>query len=53
MLKNYQENLLLIEERMSEYVEFASVPLQLVRSKQMAQAKIREVEAKLRGGHNA
>lgn len=53
MLKNYQENLLLIEERMSEYVEFASMPLQLVRSKQVTEANIIELEAKLRGGHNA
>jgi uncharacterized caspase-like protein len=47
MLRNYRENLLLIEERMSEYVEFIAIPLQLVRSKRQTEAKIAELEQKL------
>ena len=46
-LANYRENLLLIEERMSEYVEFTAIPLQLERSRRTVEAKIQELEAKL------
>lgn len=49
MLTNYRENLLLIEERMSEYVEFTAIPLQLIRSKRRVEAQIVELEGKLRG----
>jgi uncharacterized caspase-like protein len=45
---NYRENHMLIEERMSEYVESTAVPLQLVRSKRQVEAKIAELEMKLR-----
>lgn len=44
---NYRENLLLIEERMSEFVEFTEVPLQLVRSKRQTEARIAELERRL------
>ena len=44
---NYRENHMLIEERMSEYVESTAIPLQLVRSKRQVEAKIAELEAKL------
>lgn len=44
---NYRENLLLIEERMSEFVEFTNVPLQLVKSKRQTEARIAELERKL------
>ncbi len=47
MLSNYRENLLLIEERMSEYVEFAAVPLQLVKSRRRVEGQIVELEKKL------
>lgn len=47
MLANYRENLLLIEERMSEYVEFAAVPLQLVKSKRRVEGQIAGLEKKL------
>jgi hypothetical protein len=47
MLSNYRENLLLIEERMSEYVEFAAIPLQLVKSKRRIEKQIQEIEGKL------
>lgn len=47
MLMNYHSNLLLIEERMSEYVEFAAIPLQLVSSQRRVQAAIAELEDKL------
>ena len=47
MLANYRENLLLIEERMSEFVEFAAVPLQLVKEKRRTEAQITDLERKL------
>lgn len=47
MLGNYRENLLLMEERMSEYVTFTEAPLQLVRSKRQTEAQIAELEGKL------
>lgn len=47
MLANFRENLLLIEERMSEYVEFSEIPLQLVRSKRQTEQRVAELEAKL------
>lgn len=43
-LTNYRENLLLIEERMSEYVEFTQIPLQLIRNRRLTEAKIVELE---------
>ncbi|NEU81350.1 caspase family protein [Nostoc sp. UIC 10630] len=47
MLVNYRENLLLIEERMSEYVDFTAIPLQLIKSKRQLEAKITDLEQKL------
>ena len=47
MLTNYRESLLLIEERMSEYVEFTAIPLQLIRSKRHIEAQVVELEQKL------
>ena len=44
---NFQENLMLIEERMSEFVEFTAVPLQLVKSKRQTEARITELERRL------
>ncbi len=49
MLKNYRDNIVLIEERMSEYVDFSAIPLQLIKSKQQTQTKIEELEARLGG----
>ena len=49
MLKNYRDNIVLIEERMSEYVDFTAIPLQLIKSKQRTQTKIEELEALLGG----
>ncbi len=46
MLTNYRENLLLIEERMSEYVEFTAIPLQLVKNKREIEARIAELQSK-------
>ncbi len=43
-LKNYQENLLLIEERMSEYVEYADIPLQLLKGKRRTESEISELK---------
>lgn len=45
---NYRENHMLIEERMAEYVEYTAIPLQLIKSKRQVEAKIAELEAKLR-----
>jgi hypothetical protein len=47
MLANYRENLLLIEERMSEYVEFTAIPLQLVKSKRHTETQVADLERKL------
>jgi hypothetical protein len=47
MRTNYRENLLLIEERMSEYVEFTAIPLQLIKSKRQVEAQIADLERKL------
>jgi hypothetical protein len=47
MLANYRENLLLIQERMSEYVEFSAIPLQLIREKRRTEAQIADLERKL------
>jgi hypothetical protein len=47
MLANYRQNLLLIEERMSEFVEFSSIPLQLVRGHRQVEATITDLEQKL------
>ncbi|NEQ35767.1 MAG: caspase family protein [Okeania sp. SIO3I5] len=47
MLANYRENLLLIEERMSEYVEFNQIPLQYVKNKNLTEDKIADLEQKL------
>lgn len=45
--QNYRGNLLLIEERMSEFVEFTEVPLQLVKNKRKTEAQIAELERRL------
>jgi hypothetical protein len=47
MLANYRENLLLIQERMSEYVEFSAIPLQLIKEKRRTEAQIADLERKL------
>ncbi len=47
MWVNCREGLMLIEERMSEYVIFTDVPLQLVRSKRQIEAQIADLERKL------
>ena len=45
--RNYRDNLLLIEERMSEFVEFNDVPLQLVKNKRQTEARIADLERRL------
>ena len=47
MLANYQENLLLIEERMSQFVESTTIPIQLLKEKRRLEAQIRRLERKL------
>lgn len=46
-LANFRYNLLMIEERMSEYAEFTAIPLQLIRDKQLTEVTIVELEQKL------
>jgi len=50
MLTNYRDNLLLVEERMSEYVLFNEIPLQLIKNKRQVEEKVRELEAQLKEG---
>ena len=47
MLANYRENLLLIEERMSQFVESTTIPIQLLKEKRRLEAQIRRLERKL------
>jgi uncharacterized caspase-like protein len=53
MLANHRESLLLIEQRMSEYVLSTDVPLQLLREKRQSEEKINQLEGRLGGGHHA
>lgn len=46
-LASFRQNLILIEERMSEYIEFTAIPLQLIKTKQQTEARIAELEGKL------
>jgi hypothetical protein len=48
MLKSYRDNLLLIEERMSQYVEFTAIPLQLIKAQRETEARVGELENQLR-----
>ncbi len=48
MLINYRENLLILEERMSEYMEFTAIPLQWTKNKHLVEAKVAELERNLR-----
>jgi len=47
MLANRHEALMLMEERMSEFVEYHEIPLQLVRSKRRTEEQIADLERKL------
>jgi hypothetical protein len=47
ILANYRENLLLIEERMSEFIDFTDIPLQLLKNQRRTETKIAELEQKL------
>jgi hypothetical protein len=47
MVSNYYDNMLIIEESMSEYVEFNAIPLQLKKNKRLTEAKIVELEQRL------
>lgn len=46
IIKNYQENLLLVETRMSEYIDFTSIPLQLIKTKKQIEQNIKRYESK-------
>ncbi len=48
MLANRRHALMLIEERMSEYVEYQEIPLQLIDNWRRTQEQITELERKLR-----
>ncbi|QMS86097.1 caspase family protein (plasmid) [Nostoc edaphicum CCNP1411] len=47
MLTNYRKNLQLIDERMSEYVDFTAIPLQIENNRRFTETKIAELEQKL------
>ncbi|MDZ8096964.1 MAG: caspase family protein [Nostoc sp. DedQUE05] len=47
MLTNYRKNLQLIDERMSEYIDFTAIPLQLENNRRLTETKIAEMEHKL------
>ncbi|MEH2370175.1 caspase family protein [Nostoc sp.] len=47
MLTNYRKNLQLIDERMSEYIDFITIPLQLENNRRLTETKIAELEQKL------
>ncbi|OUL17626.1 peptidase C14 [Nostoc sp. RF31YmG] len=48
MLANKRESLLLIEERISEYVIYQDVPLQLIKAKRQTEQEITELEQKIK-----
>ena len=48
-LANHRKNLLLVEERMTEFVEFTDIPLGLLKNKRLIEEKITELEQKLGG----
>lgn len=47
MLDEQRFNLLLIDERMSEYVEYTAIPLDLVKNRRRTEQRIAELEARL------
>lgn len=47
-LANYRQSLILIEERMSEYIDPTDIPLQLIKNKQQTEAHIAELTEKLK-----
>ena len=49
-LANLRENLLLIDERMSEFVEFISIPLQLIKNKRQIEIEIDALLNRLQEG---
>jgi len=46
-IENRQRALLLIEERMTEYIEYQAIPLQLIDNKRRTEAEIEELERNL------
>lgn len=50
ILANRREALLLMEERMSEYVEYTEVPLTLIRNRRRTEAEVAELERRLNVG---
>ena len=50
-LANHRKNLLLVEERMTEFVEFTDIPLGLLNNKRRIEEEITKLEQKL-GGTN-
>lgn len=49
-LENRRRALLLMEERMTEYIEYQDIPLQLIDNKRRTEADIQELERKLSQG---
>ena len=48
-LANHRKNLLLVEERMTEFVEFTDIPLGLLNNKRRIEEEITKLEQKLGG----
>ena len=48
ILANYRESMMLMDERMSEYVEFTNIPLDLIKNKRRIEAQIADLERKSR-----
>lgn len=46
-INNYKENLLIIEERISEYIDYIDVPLQLIKSKRIFEKKLTDLEKQI------
>ena len=45
--ENYRENLMLIEERMSEYIDSIDIPLQLIKNKRRIEKQIANLESEM------
>ena len=45
--ENYRENLMLIEERMSEYIDLIDIPLQLIKNKRRIEKQITDLEKEM------
>ena len=47
MMANYRDSLMILEERMSEFIDFTDIPLQWTKNKRAFEARIADLEEKL------